>query len=272
MEEKSETITEEQLQFVLPEDNRFPVVIFEGLPPLEIKDKISVDFIAMQERGMKAERYMTEEEINGVRAEYGDLAESRIPELRSELDKITAEYKVRKENLVDRIAALDTQFKDLVHVAKQGTAEYEPEPGNAFKIPVSGHYLYYAWTGTKFQLIEVKPIPDGQRYDLFNTGDKNKESFEAAGYSIPDFPIENRERYRVVELGKDDYVEIWEENGRERASHHWIEDSLDEDTGTVVSVDRHETGEFEPGENPYENGKIETQEGAAGKIPCEPEG
>ena len=272
MDEKTKKIPEELLQFKLPENNQFPVVLFVGLTPLQVKDKISEMFVAMQERGVKAERYMTDEEVSEVRAEYGDLAESQMPELKAQLEQLTAVYKREKENLVDRITSLDVQFKDLVYLAKQGVTVFEPEPENTFKIPVAGHYLYYTLTGSKFQLIDVKLIPDHQRYDLFNTGDKNKQSFEAAGFEIPDYPIENRQNYRVIELGVDDYVEIWEENGKERTKHHWVEDFQDEDTGEVASLDRNETEEFEIGENPYENGKTEAQEGETDEISGEPEG
>ena len=195
-----------------------------------------------------------------------------MPELREELELITANYKAKKERLTAELTALDTQFKDLVSVAKDGTAVYEPDNENTFKIPVAGHYLYYSYTGSIFQLIAVKKIPENERYDLFNTGEKNKETLEAMGYEIPDFIPENRENYRVVELGESEYVEIWENDGKEKVLRHWVEEHLDEDTGTVISIERAEHEEYSIGENPYENDEIETQAGATDEISDDAEG
>lgn len=274
--DKNKEILEEQLQFQLPEDNQFPIVIFEGLTPLQIKDKITADFIAMQERGVKASRIMTDEEINEIRAEYGDIAEQQMPELREELELITANYKAKKERLTAELTALDTQFKDLVSFAKDGTAVYEPDNENTFKIPVAGHYLYYTHTGTMFQLIAVRKIPDNERYDLFNTGEKNKEMLEAMGYKIPDFSVENKENYRVIEFEDGERVEIWEQDGKEKVLRHYIEDFLDDDSGEIRSIESTKNEEYAIGDNPYENtfadDEIETQAGTTDEISGDAEG
>ena len=257
--QEQKQLLEEDLNFRLPEDNQFPTVIFEGLTPLQIKDKIGTDFIAMQERGVKAERLMTIEEITEVRAEYGEIAETELPELRDQLETATADFKALKERLTAEITAKDNQFRDLVYKAKRGIADFEPESENTFKIPVAGHYLYYTWTGSKFQLISAKPIPENQRFDLFNTGDKNAESFKALGYDIPDFEAENKDNYRIVDLENGVFVEIWEECGKDVVRKRWKEDFADEETGEVTTIERKEMDGFPLGENPYETKTKERQ-------------
>lgn len=263
-------IPEEQLQFQLPENNQFPEVIFDGLTPLQIKDEISEKFIAMQERGVKAVRILIDEEISEIRAEYGLIAEQQMPELQAELEIATASFKAKKERLTAELTALNNQFTDLVSVAREGIAVFEPESENTFKIPVAGHYLYYTYTGSKFQLIATKRIPDNERYDLFNTGEKNKETLEAMGYEIPDFEIENKENYRVVKFNDGEWVEIWEHDGKEKVLRHGFEDSLTDD-GEIVSIEMTTREEYAIGENPYEDDETETQTGPTDEIPGEPE-
>lgn len=259
-------LTEEQLKFQLPENNQFPVQIFDGLSPQEIGEMISTNFVAMQQRGFKANRLMTDKEIFEIRAEYGDIAEQQLPELQTQLELVTSTYKAKKERLTDEITALKNQFTDLVSVAREGVAVFEPENENTYKIPVAGHYLYYSFTGSAFQLIAVREIPSNERYDLFNTGEKNKEMFEKIGYQIPEFNIENKENYRVIELENNERVEIWEEDGKEQCVKHWVEDHLDCDTDEIVPIELKKREEYAIGENPYENEQIEAQEGTSDEI------
>lgn len=266
------TIYEEDLKFQLPEDNRFPQIIFNEMCPQEIGEMLSKNFVALQENGLKVNRLMTEDEITEVRAVYGDIAEQQIPKISAELEMITSAFKAQKERLTAELTALNNEFTDLVSVAREGVRDFTPEPENTYKIPVAGHYLYYTYTGTKFQLISVREIPSDERYDLFNTGEKNKEMLEQMGYEIPDFSAENKENYRVVKCENGEWVEIWEEDGKEKILRHYLQDVLDDDIGELISVELTETEYYPLGENPYENEQIEAQDGQAYEVPVESEG
>lgn len=266
MTEQITNVEDSELKFKLPADNVFPVELFEGKSFEEIKE-ILQDFITIQDKDVYTERILTPEEISEIRRVYGEIAEDKLPVLREELDALIAEHKQKKELMQDRITALNTQFSDLVHQAKQGAEDYHPIADRTFRIPISGHYLTYTFTGTKFQLARVQRIPDSQRYDLFNSSDKNKENFQSFGYDFPDNPILNKQNYRVInsDFSGEEYVEVWEENGKDVGFNHWKEDILDEDTGELVTLDRKERIEIPIEESPYQN-EIKAQEGTTDDI------
>lgn len=104
----------------------------------------------------------------------------------------------------------------------------------------------------------------------FNT---EKKDFEALGYDLPDIDVKDT-RKNLRKFGKDEnVVEVWEEDGQDVWLEHWIEDFLDEDSGEVVPVQRHEWHRVAIEESPWrkEDEQTEAQEGEADEIPAEPE-
>ena len=270
MTEETKQPEEQDLMFKLPTDNVFPTELFEGKSYNEIEE-ILKDFIIIQDKEVFTTRILTKEEISEIRRIYGDIAEDNLPTLRLELETLIQEHKIAKELLQDRITSMNTQFLDLVAEAKNGIREYKPLSDRTFRIPVSGHYLIYTYTGTKFQLARVQQIPDSERYDLFNSGDKNKEMFAEHGYEFPDNPVLNKQNYRVIGDDPDEYVEVWEVDGKDVGSKHWKEALLDENTGEVIDISRKERIEIPIEESPYQNEPIEAQEGETIELQEEPE-
>lgn len=264
-------IPEDELKFNLPEENEFPIELFQGMDFEQIKDLLGSEFIVLQDKEVHTERIMTDEEISEVRAEYGEIAENELPVLRNELDDLNANYKCDKDKLTAEITALNNKFLDLVSVACNGVKEYEPLADRTFRIPISGYYLTYTFTGTKFQLARVQRIPDSERYDLFNSSDKNKDSFKALGYEFQEIIIENKQNYRVIGDPKSgDWVEVWEKDGMDIGYKHWKEDFADEDTAEIVTVERKERIEIPISESPYQNEPTEAQKGASDEVSAEP--
>lgn len=239
----------QELKFQLPENHGFPETIFEDLTVTDAVNEIANNLTAIQEKQVYAKRLMTAEEIAEIRIEYGDIAEQEIPKLRAELAEATETYKEAKERLTSLISASDTQFKDLVWLAREGVKDFEVDKANTFRIPVSGKYLYYSWTGEKMQLVKIVNIPESEKFDIFNTGTNNKEAFERMGYEVPELAIENRINYRTITLPDNSIAEIWEENGKE----HVIKRYQSADGQIKASSSTPET--YDIGLNPYENGE-----------------
>ena len=117
----------------------------------------------------------------------------------------------------------------------------------------------------------VAPAVAGQFEGLKDT--KIREAFKALGYDLPDIDVKDT-RKNLRKFGKDEnVVEVWEEDGQDVWLEHWIEDFLDEDSGEVVPVQRHEWHRVAIEESPWrkEDEQTEAQEGEADEIPAEPE-
>ena len=264
----------EELKFKLPATVKFPEVIFSDCVSMDdVKKKLAESFVTIQEKDVIANRVMDDYEISTIRANYGEIAEEQIPELEAQFESLKAKFNTEKKDFEAKISALHTQFKDLVNLAKKGIKDYPLKMIETFRIPVMGHYLYYSWVNDAFRLALVQEIPKHEYNDLFNSGEMNQEAFKALGYDLPDIDVKDT-RKNLRKFGKDEnVVEVWEEDGQDVWLEHWIEDFLDEDSGEVVPVQRHEWHRVAIEESPWrkEDEQTEAQEGEADEIPAEPE-
>ena len=263
-----------ELKFKLPATVKFPEVIFSDCVSMDdVKKKLAESFVTIQEKDVIANRVMDDYEISTIRANYGEIAEEQIPELEAQFESLKAKFNTEKKDFEAKISALHTQFKDLVNLAKKGIKDYPLKMIDTFRIPVMGHYLYYSWVNDAFRLALVQEIPKHEYNDLFNSGEMNQEAFKALGYDLPDIDVKDT-RKNLRKFGKDEnVVEVWEEDGQDVWLEHWIEDFLDEDSGEVVPVQRHEWHRVAIEESPWrkEDEQTEAQEGEADEIPAEPE-
>lgn len=264
----------EELKFKLPATVKFPEVIFSDCVSMDdVKKKLAESFVTIQEKDVIANRVMDDYEISTIRANYGEIAEEQIPELEAQFESLKAKFNTEKKDFEAKISALHTQFKDLVNLAKKGIKDYPLKMIDTFRIPVMGHYLYYSWVNDAFRLALVQEIPKHEYNDLFNSGEMNQEAFKALGYDLPDIDVKDT-RKNLRKFGKDEnVVEVWEEDGQDVWLEHWIEDFLDEGSGEVVPVQRHEWHRVAIEESPWrkEDEQTEAQEGEADEIPAEPE-
>ncbi|MFR9260201.1 MAG: hypothetical protein ACLVL2_03380 [Bacteroides cellulosilyticus] len=264
----------EELKFKLPATVKFPEVIFSDCVSMDdVKKKLAESFVTIQEKDVIANRVMDDYEISTIRANYGEIAEEQIPELEAQFESLKAKFNTEKKDFEAKISALHTQFKDLVNLAKKGIKDYPLKMIDTFRIPVMGHDLYYSWVNDAFRLALVQEIPKHEYNDLFNSGEMNQEAFKALGYDLPDIDVKDT-RKNLRKFGKDEnVVEVWEEDGQDVWLEHWIEDFLDEDSGEVVPVQRHEWHRVAIEESPWrkEDEQTEAQEGEADEIPAEPE-
>lgn len=264
----------EELKFKLPATVKFPEVIFSDCVSMDdVKKKLAESFVTIQEKDVIANRVMDDYEISTIRANYGEIAEEQIPELEAQFESLKAKFNTEKKDFEAKISALHTQFKDLVNLAKKGIKDYPLKMIDTFRIPVMGHYLYYSWVNDAFRLALVQEIPKHEYNDLFNSGEMNQEAFKALGYDLPDIDVKDT-RKNLRKFGKDEnIVEVWEEDGQDVWLEHWTEDFLDEGSGEVVPIQRHEWHRVAIEESPWrkEDEQTETQEGEADEIPAEPE-
>lgn len=266
----------EEIKFKLPVTVKFPEVIFSDCVCMDdVKKKLSLHFVTIQEKDVIANRVMDEYEISTIRANYGEIAEEQMPELESQFEILKAKFNAEKKDFEAKISALNTQFKDLVNLAKKGIKDYPLKMIDTFRIPVMGYYLYYSWVNEAFRLALVQEIPKHEYNDLFNSGEMNQEAFVALGYELPDIEVKDT-RKNLRKFGRgEDVVEVWEEDGQDVWLEHWTEDFLDEDSGEVVPIQRHEWHRVAIEESPWrkedDNDEIETQEREAVEVSAESE-
>lgn len=259
--------------FKLPETVVFPKVLFENAKDMdEVRKSISEHFVAVQEKDVIANRLMDSQEINEIREEYGEIAESRLPELIDELATLEAKFKCDKKQIEAQIASANTHFKDLVSFARSGIKDYPLDMSNTFRIPVLNYYLYYTWINEHFEIAMVHEIPFHEQRDIFNSVEKNKESFEALGYTLPEIDIvDPRNNLRRFSKEGMDY-EVWEEGNKVFVSEFWEEDFVDEASGEVTTIPRKETKEFSKEDYPQtsyseiENEQTEIEEGTTNEL------
>lgn len=264
------------IKFKLPETVKFPEVIFPDCVCMDdVKKKLSEHFVTIQEKDVIANRIMDDYEVSTIRANYGEIAEEQMPELENQLEALKAEFNAAKKEFEAKISSLHTQFKDLVNLAKKGIRDYPLKMVDTFRIPVLGYYLYYSWVNEAFRLALVQEIPKHEYDDLFNSGEMNQKAFEALGYELPHINVKDT-RKNVRKFGKgEDVVEVWEEEGQDVWLEHWTEDFLDEGSGEVVPIQRHEWHRVPIEESPWrkedDNAKTEAQEGEAVEVSSESE-
>lgn len=181
-----------EIKFQLSAAIQFPEVIFENCTCMdEVKKELSEHFVTVQEKDVIAERIMDDFEISAIRADYGEIAEERIPELEERFEALKAEFYASKKEFEAKISSLHVRFKDLVYLARKGVKDYPLDTADTFRIPVAGHYLYYSWVNGCFRLASVQEIPEHERNDLFNSGETNRQAFQELGYQLPDLPAED---------------------------------------------------------------------------------
>lgn len=263
-----------EIKFKLPATVKFPEVILSDCVCMDdVKKKLSEHFVAIQEKDVIANRVMDEYEISSIRANYGEIAEEQMPELESQFESLKAEFNSAKKDFEAKISSLHTQFKDLVNLAKKGIKDYPLKMIDTFRIPIMGYYLYYSWVNEAFRLALVQEIPKHEYDDLFNSGEINQKAFLALGYELPSIDVKDT-RKNVRRFGKgEDTVEVWEEDGEDVWLEHWTEDFLDEDSGEVVPIQRHEwhriSIEVSPWRKEEENDETGTQEGETEQLSAE---
>lgn len=168
----------EQPEFKLPKNVTFPRVIFEGAKNMEeIRKYLSGRFIAESMTSAKAVRLLDSYEKASLRANYSELMEDEQPKLEDQLADIEASCKQLTKEAKDKLQAVVTQIRDLVFQVKRGDKEVDLPADSTVRIPLDGHYLYYAWINGKFQLCRVDKIPSWDEQSLFANQETNKEAF-----------------------------------------------------------------------------------------------
>lgn len=175
-----------QPEFKLPKGVSFPKVIFEGAKNMDdIRKYLSGRFIAESMTNAKAIRLLDSYEKASLRSNYSELMEDEQPKLEEQLANIEADCKQITKEAKDKLQAVITQIRDLVYQVKRGDKEVDLPTDSTVRIPLDGHYLYYAWINGMFQLCRVDKIPSWEEQSLFANQETNKEAFrEVLGIDI----------------------------------------------------------------------------------------
>lgn len=175
-----------QPEFKLPKGVSFPKVIFEGAKNMDdIRKYLSGRFIAESMTNAKAIRLLDSYEKAALRSNYSELMEDEQPKLEEQLADIEADCKQITKEAKDKLQAVITQIRDLVYQVKRGDKEVDLPTDSTVRIPLDGHYLYYAWINGMFQLCRVDKIPSWDEQSLFANQETNKEAFrEVLGIDI----------------------------------------------------------------------------------------
>lgn len=175
-----------QPEFKLPKGVSFPKDIFEGAKNMDdIRKYLSGRFIAESMTNAKAIRLLDSYEKAALRSNYSELMEDEQPKLEEQLADIEADCKQITKEAKDKLQAVITQIRDLVYQVKRGDKEVDLPTDSTVRIPLDGHYLYYAWINGMFQLCRVDKIPSWDEQSLFANQETNKEAFrEVLGIDI----------------------------------------------------------------------------------------
>lgn len=175
-----------QPEFKLPKGVSFPKVIFEGAKNLDdIRKYLSGRFIAESMTNAKAVRLLDSYEKAAIRSNYSELMEDEQPKLEEQLADIENSCKQMTKDAKDKLQAVITQIRDLVYQVKRGDKEVDLPADSTVRIPLDGHYLYYAWINGMFQLCRVDKIPSWDEQSLFVNQETNKDAFrEVLGIDI----------------------------------------------------------------------------------------
>ena len=175
-----------QPEFKLPKGVSFPKVIFEGAKNMDdIRKYLSGRFIAESMTNAKAVRLLDSYEKAAIRSNYSELMEDEQPKLEEQLADIENSSKQMTKDAKDKLQAVITQIRDLVYQVKRGDKEVDLPADSTVRIPLDGHYLYYAWINGIFQLCRVDKIPSWDDQSLFANQETNKEAFrEVLGIDI----------------------------------------------------------------------------------------
>lgn len=175
-------------KFDIPENCKFPQVIFEGAKNIdEVRKFLSGEFIVENPINAQATRYLCVDEIADIRNKYAELLENDQPELEKALAAIEERCKSEVRDAKDRLQAVNTQIKDLVSEVRKGTTDMKLASDTTIKMALQGHWLYYSWLDDKFMLCKVERIPDWNEQDLFANEETNKEAFrKVLGYEFED--------------------------------------------------------------------------------------
>lgn len=151
----------------------------------DIRKYLSGRFIAESMTNAKAIRLLDSYEKAALRSNYSELMEDEQPKLEEQLADIEADCKQITKEAKDKLQAVITQIRDLVYQVKRGDKEVDLPTDSTVRIPLDGHYLYYAWINGMFQLCRVDKIPSWDEQSLFANQETNKEAFrEVLGIDI----------------------------------------------------------------------------------------
>lgn len=127
---------------------------------------------------LTASRHMDNKEKSEMRAEYSDLLENFVPiyEKRlSDADVSLANAKKALKEAEENYNAEIAKTKELAQRVKRGLMEMELDEKYTFRIPYMGKYYFYTWIDKQLRLCLIRPIPEYEKQDLYNSMSANEE-------------------------------------------------------------------------------------------------
>lgn len=170
--------TPKRIEIIIPKQyEKVPQTIFDGAKTLEEVQKVlHKEFVTTNET-LKVLRKLDNYEVKTIRENYSLLLEQKLPIVKEELERIVEETKRALTDAKDKVVACEANINDLVKQVRDGNKEITLEQNQCYRIPVSGHYLYFAWINDTFALVRVERIPEWDAGKIFSQGEQNMEAF-----------------------------------------------------------------------------------------------
>jgi hypothetical protein len=127
---------------------------------------------------LTASRHMDAKEKVDIREEYSDLLENIVPVFEkkwSDAEHAMADAKKALKDAEENYNAEITQTKDLARMVKRGIVDMDLDEKYTFRVAYRGAYYFYTWIDKQLRLCLIRPIPEPERQDLYNSMSGNEE-------------------------------------------------------------------------------------------------
>jgi hypothetical protein len=121
---------------------------------------------------------MDQKEKKEMRESYQKLLEDIVPvyEKRwSEAEIAFASAKKALKDAEENYGAEISKTKELAQQVKRGLQEMDLDEKFTFRVPYNGRYYFYTWIDSELRLCLIRPIPEYEKQDLYNTMSTNEE-------------------------------------------------------------------------------------------------
>lgn len=160
--------------------NEVPQTLGEFKNLEEATQFINQNFVAIPQK-LETTRLMDDYEREAIREEYRKELEEKIPVYKKELQIKTLELeeaKTAEKNAKEILSATWNKIDILAKEVNDGVTEINLDAASTFKIAHKGNYYFYTFVNSEITLAKIMQIPEFERDEIFNSSERNKESFE----------------------------------------------------------------------------------------------
>ena len=160
-----------------PDGTNMPESLGKFETPEEMAKFIGGNLTAVNS-ALTANRHMDNKEKMETRAQYQDLLENIVPVYEKRWSEAEIQFTSAKKALKDAEENYNAEIaktKELAQSIKRGLVEMNLDEKFTFRIPYMGRYYFYTWVDKELRLCLIRPIPDYEKQDLYNSMATNEE-------------------------------------------------------------------------------------------------